>query len=237
MRRAYIAADEPFDRALARALKWAGETATIHAPTTASIEENNLDDYGVPVTSASRRSGFYDHPRGTVICTFLDLGLVLDVERHGHRRGTLPATIDGLIVVDAYGPQPYTPHGQHHSPWITAFDVEHLAGEPLAPVAPAPAPLRAALRDLTTNAVRNQGLLDKQRERSEAVHALTYLRSAGVPLDPDALMVEALRNEWGGTGPEDLRAIAVDLNNRKNLQYNKRRLGADRLQRWAATTE
>lgn len=50
-------------------------------------------------------------------------------------------------------------------------------------------------------------------------------------------MVEALRNEWGGTGPEDLRAIAVDLNNRKNLQYNKRRLGADRLQRWAATTE
>ena len=237
MRRAYIASDEPFNRAVARALLWAGETATIHAPDTASIEENDLDDYGVPVTCASRRSKFYGTPRGTVIATFLDLGQVLDVDRHGRPRGVLPATVDGLMVVDAYGPQPYSKYGQHHSPWITAFDVELLAGEPVAPVAPAPAPLRAAIADLTNMAVRNQGLLDKQRERSEAIHALTFLRDKGFRLDPDALMVEALRNEWGGNGPEDLRAIAIDLNNRKNLQYNKGRLGADRLKRWAATTD
>lgn len=236
MRRAYIAADEPFDRAVARALLWAGETATIHAPDTASIDENNLDNYGVPVTCASRRSKFFGTPRGTVICAFLDLSQVLDVERHGRSRGVLPATVGGLIVVDAYGPQPYAKDGQHHSPWITAFDVEHLAGEPIAPVASAPAPLRAAIADLTRIAVRNQGLLDK-RERSEAVHAMSYLRARGLPLDPDALMVEALRNEWGGTGPETLRQIAIDLNKGTNLHYDKRRLGPDRLQRWATTTD
>lgn len=176
-------------------------------------------------------------PRGTVIATLLDLKQVLDVDRHSRPRGVLPATVDGLIVIDAYGPQPYTKHGQHHSPWITAFDVELLAGSPIAPVTPAPAPLRAAIADLTNMAVRNQGLLDKQCERSEAVHALTYLRDRGFALDPDALMVEALRNEWGDTGPEDLRAIAIELNSRKTLQYNKRRLTTDRLKRWAATTD
>jgi hypothetical protein len=75
-------------------------------------------------------------------------------------------------------------------------------------VPPAPAPLRAAIRDLTGIAVRNQGLLDKQRERSEAVHAVVRLRDAGFPHDPDALMVEAQRNQWGGTGPEDLGWLA-----------------------------
>jgi hypothetical protein len=43
--------------------------------------------------------------------------------------------------------------------------------------------------------------------------------------------VEALRNEWGGAGAEDLRTIAINLIDRKNLQYNKRRLGTDRLKR------
>lgn len=236
MRRAYITADEPLDRALARALQWAGDTATIHAPDTASIDENGLDDLDIPVTAASSRSRFHGYPRGTVIATFLTLGQVLDVERRSRTRGTLPATVDGLIVVDAYGPQPYSRYGQHHSAWITAFDVEHLAGTPIAAVAPAAAPLREAVRDLTGIAVRNQGLLDK-RERSEAVHALTYLRDAGVPLDPDALMVEALRNEWGGEGPETLRQIAIDLINGTKLQYDKRRLTAERLQRWAAATD
>jgi len=237
MRRAYIAANEPFDRALAHALKWAGETATIHAPDTASIEENDLDDLGVPVISASRKSRFHGRPHGTVIGAFLNLDEVLEVERNGHVRGPLTATVDGLIVVGAHGPQPYAETGPHHSAWITAFDVEHLGGEPVAPVALAPPPLRAAIRDLTGIAVRNHGLLDKQRERSEAVHALVHLRDAGFPLDPDALMVEALRNQWGGTGPEDLRQIVIDLNKGTKLQYNKRRLGADRLQRWAAATD
>lgn len=236
MRRAYIAANEPFNRALERALKWAGEPATIHAADTASIEENALDNLGVPVTSASRRSRFHRHPHGTVIGAFLNLNEVLEVERHGRVRGTLRATVGGLIVVGAHGPHPYSETGPHHSAWITAFDVEHLGGEPVPPVPPAPAPLRAAIRDLTGMAVRNQGLLDK-RERSEAVHALTHLRDAGFSLNPDALMVEALRNQWGGTGPEDLRQIAIALNKGTKLQYDKRRLSADRLQRWTAATD
>lgn len=236
MRRAYIAADEPFDRAIARALQWAGDTATIHAPDTASIEENDLEDLGIPVTSPSSKSRFHGHPRGTVVCTFLDLSQVLDVERHGRTRGTLPATVDGLIVVDAYGPQPYSKDGQHHSAWITAFDVEHLSGSPIAAVELAPAPLRAAIRGLTGIAVRNQGLSDK-RERSEAIHALTYLRDAGVPLGPDELMVEALRNKWGGNGPETLRQIAIDLNRGAKLQFDKRRLSAERLRGWTAAAD
>jgi hypothetical protein len=234
MRRAYVAANEPFDRAMALALRWAGATATIHAPDTASVEENDLDGYGIPVTSASRKSRFSHRPHGTVIGAFLNLDEVLDVERNARVRGSLSATVDGLIVLGAYGPYPYAETGLHHSAWITAFDVEHLGGEFIAPVAPAPAPLRAAIYDLSTFIVRNQGLLDKDRERSEAVHALTYLRGVGFPLDPDALMVEALCNEWGSTGPEDLRQIAIDLNKGTNLQYKKGRVSQERLRGWAA---
>ncbi len=236
MRRAYISSDEPFDSALAHALRWAGDDATFHAPDTASIDENGLEEFGIPVTAVSRRSRMYGTPRGTVIGAFLNLNEVLEVERWSRSRGTLPATVTGLIVLPAHGPIRYAENGPHHSAWITAFDVEHLAGQPITPVPPAPAPLRAAIHDLTGLAVRNQGLLDR-RERSEAVNALTYLRTNGTPLDPDALMVEALSNQWGGTGPEDLRQIAIDLNNGKRLQYDKRRLSLDRLQRWAATTD
>jgi hypothetical protein len=220
MRRAYISSDEPFERALGRALRWAGETATIHAPDTASIEECDLDNFGVPVTCASRKSRFHGRPHGTVVGAFLNLDEVLEVERNGSVRSPLTATETG----------------PHHSAWITAFAAEHLGGEPLAAVPQAPAPLRAAIRDLTGIAVRNQGLLDK-RERSEAVYAMTYLRGVGVPLNPDSLMVEALHNEWGGSGPGDLRQIAIDLNKGKRPQYDKRRLSAERLQRWAAAKE
>jgi hypothetical protein len=62
-----IADDEPFDRAIALALQWAGDAATIHAPDTASIEENDLEDLGIPVTSPSSKSRFHGHPRGTVV--------------------------------------------------------------------------------------------------------------------------------------------------------------------------
>jgi hypothetical protein len=95
MRRAYIAADEPFDRAVARALQWAGDTATIHAPDTASVEEDDLEDFGVPITSPSSKSRFHGYPRGTVICAFLDISQILDVERHGRSRGALPPSVDG----------------------------------------------------------------------------------------------------------------------------------------------
>ena len=63
------------------------------------------------------------------------------------------------------------------------------------------------------------------------------MRSRGFELDPDALMVEALRNEWGGTGPEELRQIALDLNKGKQLQFDKRRLRPERLDEWAATKD
>ncbi len=179
----------PSPRALAQALRWAGDSATIHAPDTRSIEENRLHELGgIRVTSPSSKSRFYGRPEGTVVATFLNLSEVLEVERRGG--------IEGLVVVYANGPSRFPGGVPHHGPWVTAFNPEHLGGREIAPIASAPAALRAAIRDLTGLAVGNQGLIDK-RERSEVIHALTYLRSRGFELDPDALMVEALRNEWG----------------------------------------
>lgn len=236
MRRAYISADAPFENALALALEWAGDTATIHAPDTTTVEEEGLHALGIPVTSPARKSRFHGTPHGTVIAVALNLAEVLDVERHSRVRRTLQPTVDDVVLIAAYGPQPYSRYGQHHSAWITAFDVEHLGGTPVPAVEPAPAPLRAAVRDLTARmAVRNQGLLDKH-ERHAAVHALTYLRDAGHPLDPDALMVEALLHEWGGNGPEELRQIAIDLQG-KNLKYDKNRVSTEQLKTWAAATD
>src|ERR1700740_1295329 len=71
---------------------------------------------------------------------------------------------------------------------------------------------------LSDMAVLNQGLIDR-RERWAAVQALTFLRGRGVKLEPDGLMVEALRNGWGSTGPEDLRQTAIDLNKGEKLQF------------------
>lgn len=97
----------------------------------------------------------------------------------------------------------------------------------------ASAPLKAAVNGLSGIAVVNQGLLDN-RERSGAVQTLTYLRDHGVTLEPDGLMVEAMRNGWGGTGPEDLRKIAVDLNDGKALRFTKR-ITPERLEQWVQT--
>lgn len=224
MRRAYVESHLPFPEALRLAFHWAGESATIHAPDTASIDENDLESLGVPVTCASRRSRLYDAAHGTVIGTFLNLSEVLEVERS--------TRVDGLVVLPAHGPFRFPMTTGHHGPWITAFGAEHLGGQEIPATAPAPASLRAAVSDLTGMAVSNQGLLDK-RERSEAIHALTFLRGRGVALDPDALMVEALRNGWGRTGPEVLRQIAIDLNDGKRLQFDRRRLSPARLQQWA----
>jgi hypothetical protein len=227
MRRAYVESHEPFPRALKLALQWAGDGATIHAPDTGSVEENHLDQLGIPVTSASPRSRFYGPPQGIVVGTFLNLTEVLEVERRGG--------VDGLVVVHAHGPSRF-PGVAHHGPWVTAFDVEHLGGREIEPTPAAPPALRAAVRGLTGIAVRNQGLLDK-RERSEVIHALTFLRDRGFQLDPDALMVEALRNEWGGKGAEELRQIALDVNKGKQLRFDGGRLRLERLEEWAAATE
>ncbi len=45
-------------------------------------------------------------------------------------------------------------------------------------------------------------------------------------------MVEALRNGWGSTGPEDLRQIAIDLNRGKKLRFTTR-IRPERLEEWA----
>lgn len=90
MRRAYVESHEPFPRALAQALQWAGDSATIHAPDTRSIEENRLHELRIRVTSPSSKSRFYGRPEGTVVATFLNLSEVLEVERRGG--------IEGLVV-------------------------------------------------------------------------------------------------------------------------------------------
>ena len=83
-------------------------------------------------------------------------------------------------------------------------------------------------------AVLNQGLIDR-RERWAAVQALTFLRGRGVKLEPDGLMVEALRHGWGSTGPEDLRQTAIDLNKGEKLQFTTR-IRPERLEEWAQST-
>ncbi len=70
-------------------------------------------------------------------------------------------------------------------------------------------------------AVLNQGLIDS-RERSAAVHALTYLRDHGHRLDPDQLATEALRREWPRQSPLELARIARDLNAGKKLRFQQR---------------
>ncbi len=65
------------------------------------------------------------------------------------------------------------------------------------------------------------------------MQALTYLLDHGVKLEPDGLMVEALRNEWGGQGPEQLHDIAVQLAKGKNLKFDKR-IRPERLEEWAS---
>lgn len=131
------------------------------------------------------------------------------------------AGVDGIIAVRAHSPVRYAESVPSHAPWITAFDVEHLGGEEIARIPEASAPLKAAVDGLSGIAVVNQGLRDN-RERSGAVQTLTYLRDHGVTLEPDGLMVEAMRNGWGGTGPEDLRTIAVELNAGKALRFRAR---------------
>jgi hypothetical protein len=220
-RRAYVDSHVPFEAALQAALEWAGDTATLHVPDTRSVEENDLEDPGLPITCVSRKSRFYGRPEGTVIGAFLNVGEVLEVERHD---------VDGIVVMQARGPTRYAPSVPSHAPWITAFAVEPLTEREIAPTPEASAPLKAAVKGLYGMAIRNQGLIDK-RERSEVVQTLTYLRDHGVRLQPDGLMVEALRNGWGGQGPEQLHAIAVDLAKGKSLRFD-RRIRPERLEEW-----
>ena len=229
MRRAYVESRIPLDEAINIALDWAGETASIHAPDTASIDadDTQLLAYDVPVTCASRRSRLFGRPQGTVAAVFLNGTAVLELEQ--------ASGVDGIVVVDAHGRQRYTPDSISHAPWITAFGAEHLGGNHIPAVPEAPAPIKAAMKGLTRIAVLNQGLLDK-RERSEVIDALAFLQARGIEIDPDAVLVEALRNRWGKSGPEQAHAIAVDLRGGHKLKYQKGRLTQRVLEEWANAT-
>lgn len=223
-RRAYVEGHTPFSAGLATALDWAGDQATIRVGDTQTVTHNPwLEDLGVPIASSSRRSRFYGLPRGVVVCAWLNLSEVLEVERD--------KAVGGIVVVPAHGRLPRVPSGSGHAPWITAFDAECLGGDEIERIPEASAPLKATVAGLSDLAVLNQGLIDR-REHHAAVQALTFLRARGVILEPDGLMVEALRNDWGSTGPEDLRRIAIDLNNGKKLQFTTR-IRQERLEEWA----
>ncbi|SKQ48068.1 Uncharacterised protein [Mycobacteroides abscessus subsp. abscessus] len=224
MRRAYVEASVPFEAAFATALDWAGKDAAIRVGDTATVNENRwLEELGLPITSGSGRTRFRGSPQGTQIAVFLNLGEVLDLERS--------TRVEGIVVVPASGKHEWLPMVCGHAPWTTAFDAECLGGNEIASISPASAPIKAAIDGLTGLAVLNQGLIDS-RERSEVVQTLTHFRLHGIELDPDALMVEALRSRWGGRGAEDLREIAIELNKGKNLRFEKR-ISAQALQKWA----
>lgn len=229
MRRAYVEAHAPLDEAIEIALDWAGDGAAIHAPDTASVEDDDtpLLGYGVPVTCASRKSRLYGRPTGTVVAVSLSGTEMLGLEQ---ARG-----VDGIVIVEAHGPQRYTPEVLSHAPWITAFDAEHLGGEQISGVPEASAPLKAAMKGLTGVAVANQGLRDK-RERSAVIETLMFLRARGIEVDPDAVVVEALRNTWGKQGPEEAHEIAVALKQGRALRHQRGRFTQRVLEEWAAAT-
>lgn len=67
----------------------------------------------------------------------------------------------------------------------------------------------------------NQGLLDR-RERDGVIEALQFLRRHRVPLDPDAVMVEALQNRWGSDRPEVLRELTLQISEGASLSIRHR---------------
>lgn len=227
MRRAYIEASIPGRQAFLTAVEWAGRPDSIHVPATHCVDDNPwLAKLRIPITSSSAKSRFRGRPQGMVFGVFLNLPQTLGLEKSAH--------VEGIVAVSAYGPNPYSEGATGFAPWITAFDVEHLGGNQIAPTPDASEPVKRAVEGLTFLAVENQGLLDN-RERSAAVQALTYLRDQGIRLEPDALMVEALRNGWGGKGPEELRAIALDLNAGKRLRFQER-FSEDAMEAWVRSS-
>ncbi|GAA3510432.1 hypothetical protein [Georgenia daeguensis] len=224
MRRAYIEAHVDLERSLALAVKWAGRRASLHVPSTRSVHAFPLlAQLGLSITSPSAKSKYYGPPRGMVIAWCLGVEHMINIEQ-SH-------AIDGVVVVRAHGAIEFAEGAANHAPWVTAYDVERLAGEVIRHVPEAPAPVKAAMKGTTGLAVPNQGLIDN-RDRAPVVHALTHLRDHGVRLDPDEVMVEALRNGWGGDGPVEVREIVRDLNRGRRLRYDTDRILPERLQEW-----
>jgi len=224
MRRAYVETHVDLPEAVALALKWAGATATISVPNTACVDANPwLRELGLPITSPSAKSKHHAPASGTVIAFDLGMPGVLEVDR-------LPS-VDGMVAIRAHGPDRYAPGVLDYRPWITAYDVEHLGGEVIAPLdAPSPQ-VRAAIEGMTSIAIRNQGLIDR-RDRSTVIEGLMFLQRNNIQLDPDVVMVEALRNHWGGDGAEKVRQTVIDLNQGKKLSYTGGRLRPAFMDEW-----
>jgi hypothetical protein len=170
---------------------------------------------GLPIGITGNRGNKYSaRPRtGSVIAWCLGLEDVLNLERR--------SDFDRLVLIRGY---------KEHAPWITAHDAEFLGGEPVAKIPEASGPIKAMVDGLSVLPVLNQGLIDS-RERSMAVQALTTMRHLGHKLDPNQLVVEAIRNEWPGTSPLDLADLAKKINAGKQLRFQKR-LNPDAIREW-----
>lgn len=221
MRRSYIDPHVGLTESFRLARVWAGDPSpvAILGPSTSAIEASPwLLKTGLPIgTTGNRHSRFTARPRsGTVIGWCLNLEEILDLERW--------ADLDGLVVVRAH---------KTHAPWVTAHDAEFLGGEPVLPVPEASPAIKAMVKGISPIAVLNQGLVD-DRERSSAVQALTYMRDHGHKLVPEQLVVEAIRQEWPGTGPLELADLAKQLNAGKRLRFQKR-INPTSLDEWSAT--
>lgn len=218
MRRAYIEAHVPLRESFAAARKWAdGEALTLIAPSTRAVEAQPwLESAGVAIgTSSNRHSRFSAGPHGAVIGWCLNLEELLEIESR--------SSATGIVAVQAHA---------SHAPWITAHDIEHVAGEPIPPVPEATKAIKAMVEGISLLPVLSQGLTDS-RERSIAVQALTFMRARGHDLDPKQLTVEAIRHGWPGWSPLELADIARDLNRGKRLRFQNR-LDVRALERWAS---
>jgi len=219
MRRAYIEAHVPLNEALAAARKWAdGEALTLIAPSTRAVEAQPwLESAGVAIgTTSNRHSRFSARPHGAVIGWCLNLEEVLEIESR--------SSVTGIVAVQVHA---------SHAPWITAHDVERLAGSDIARVAEASKAIKAMVEGISLLPVLNQGLTDS-RERSMAVQALIFMRARGHELDPKQLIVEAIRRGWPGASPLELADVARDLNRGKRLRFQNR-LDIRALESWSST--
>lgn len=217
IKRAYIESHVPLLDSLKPAVRWGEQPFTLIASHTRAIEATpGLDRCGIPVGVTSRRGSKYKaRPAGTVIAWCLDLDDVLDLERD--------RAVTGIVLIRAW---------VQHRPWATAFAVPRLGGEELPPVPEASETIKAMVDGITFLAVPEQGLLDN-REKHPAIEALTYMHRHGHRLDPDQLVVEALRNGWPGYGARELADIARKITGGTRMRFTPS-LSDTRLAEWSA---
>ncbi|MGV9795740.1 hypothetical protein [Gordonia sp. NPDC003422] len=211
---------EPLLDAVGMAVDWAEtDTVVVQVPNSRCVVDHPWLEMTsqIEIVCASAKSKYPSRPSGGVVIAFdLPVAGILDIES--------VAGVDAIVAVRAHGPTDWGTDADH-SPWITAFDVQHLGGDVITPVPDASAPIQSTVRGLT----RPLHSLNT-RERHEAVQALTYLRSNGVALETNSVMAEALRNGWLGSSLE-LRQIAIALNGGTNLRYESR-LRPEMLREW-----